>query len=1095
MNLPGLGVLSLDPNVCGAVVCHLGVDQAREMAERPSLKPKPLQVVPLHGTLPKEQQLKAFVTPARGNRKVVVATNLAEASVTIDGIVYVVDSCLVKLDAFCPFNGTSYLNITACSKGSARQRCGRAGRTRAGHCFRLLTESAYHQLHEHTLPEVQRSDLKDVVLTLKCLGVDDVGAFEFPTPPAREALEVALEDLYALGAIDAEARLVEPLGLRMAHGPLPAPLMRLLLLSVEEPHRCAAEASIACAMLTMQPPWLPSQNKDRLLNCKESFAVYEGDLVSVLNIYRQYEVYREKDPEWAKRHLLNAKLLDRAMKVKQQLGMYLAKFNLPEESCGSEVERLQRVACASLFLNSARRLPNGTYRLCGEALTDYAAVYAQAAAVDSAELGEKLTELLQEPRRGGEPKRRRLSNKTPAPVGVRDPIETWLPRLLAAGLPRLSGALVKDHRGLSVLPHPHRMEKKILTSGACHLTISGIAYHTKRACDNCDRPIEDRVWFACAEGCEVDFCCQCHEHLQTLFETGDGQRAVWASRFAAQVAQRALQAPAEERQAFIDILAFDWPLQMFQDLVRALADVADAQVVHLQDGADMDVAADADFWHLVGFLQLLRCANQKPAKERRFGELMLRGPRVPESHFVLGGLDKCDAQAEWERWKRYKDHVRPPEEVVLQAEFQVSGAFALFLVQGPLVPLSFRERCLEADLEDRLVQVKRPVLSCQVPRRPPRSLRLGAAKALSRVDQLKRLEAHFTRERGRGLGVMREFLALAMEAFMSAKSGKNLEEGQALWDYDPNTRTFWFSELPAPLSAQCQSLFRACGVLLAQALLNGTRLQVSFPPLLYSLLLRHIGASAPRLGLTDLASLRPSLAKGLQELLQYEGSDVGEVFPLDWPRGHELCSSNRAEHVEAFVEWFFTEKFRSQLKPFLDGFKDVLHSCDFLQTLVNASQLEQILCGVEEPLDVQQLKVKARVEGFDHDFKEIFWSVLESLDDEQKRRFALFVSACDRRPPEGWQHFELQVQRNGEDDDRLPTVGGAECLHLLHAFIDATLFLGRGLPRAPAGGDHRDGGLWAKLSKLNGVSERVFFLRCAPEDRTTGDLGRKEHSE
>eukprot|EP00913_Durusdinium_trenchii_P004720 g4383.t1 len=423
----------------------------------------------------------------------------------------------------------------------------------------------------------------------------------------------------------------------------------------------------------------------------------------------------------------------------------------------------------------------------------------------------------------------------------------------------------------------------------------------------------------------------------------------------------------------------------------------------------------------------------------RFGELMLRGPRVPESHFVLGGLDKCDAQAEWERWKRYKDHVRPPEEVVLQAEFQVSGAFALFLVQGPLVPLSFRERCLEADLEDRLAQVKRPVLSCQVPRRPPRSLRLGAAKALSRVDQLKRLEAHFTRERGRGLGVMREFLALAMEAFMSAKSGKNLEDDR----------------LPAPLSAQCQSLFRACGVLLAQALLNGTRLQVSFPPLLYSLLLRHIGASAPRLGLTDLASLRPSLAKGLQELLQYEGSDVGEVFPLDWPRGHELCSSNRAEHVEAFVEWFFTEKFRSQLKPFLDGFKDVLHSCDFLQTLVNASQLErpastvllrgiwtqeQILCGVEEPLDVQQLKVKARVEGFDHDFKEIFWSVLESLDDEQKRRFALFVSACDRRPPEGWQHFELQVQRNGEDDDRLPTAYTCFTLLLMPRYSSGEVF-------------------------------------------------------
>ena len=99
------------------------------------------------------------------------------------------------------------------------------------------------------------------MLTLKCLGVDDVGGFEFPTAPARETLELALEELYALGALDAEARLVEPLGLRMAHGPLPAPLMRLLLLAAEEPHRCAQEAAIACAMLTMQQPWLPSQNK------------------------------------------------------------------------------------------------------------------------------------------------------------------------------------------------------------------------------------------------------------------------------------------------------------------------------------------------------------------------------------------------------------------------------------------------------------------------------------------------------------------------------------------------------------------------------------------------------------------------------------------------------------------------------------------------------------------------------------------------------------------------------------------------------------------------------------------------------------------
>ncbi|CAE7600426.1 DHX35, partial [Symbiodinium sp. CCMP2456] len=103
-----------------------------------------------------------------------------------------------------------------------------------------------------------------------------------------------------------------------------APLTRLLLLSAEEPHSCAAEAAAVCAMLSLQAPWLPSQNKDRLATCKESFAVYEGDLVTLLNIYRQYETYRQSDQEWAKRHLLNAKLLDRALRVKQQLGMYLS---------------------------------------------------------------------------------------------------------------------------------------------------------------------------------------------------------------------------------------------------------------------------------------------------------------------------------------------------------------------------------------------------------------------------------------------------------------------------------------------------------------------------------------------------------------------------------------------------------------------------------------------------------------------------------------------------------------------------------------------------------------------------------------------------
>lgn len=176
---------------------------------------------------------------------------------------------------------------------------------------------------------------------------------------------------------------------------------------------------------------------------------------------------------------------------------------------------------------------------------DSAAVYAQSACLAGAEasraLGQRLSELLEEPERAGVQKRRRLWRKTgpPAPI-CHERIEGWLPCMLAAALPRLSGALVKDHRGLSVLPHPHRMEQKILTNGQCHLSISGIVYHTKRACDNCDRPIEDIMWFACAEGCEVDFCARCHTMLQQLFEGRDLDRCFWAESFTLNCAKGAM---------------------------------------------------------------------------------------------------------------------------------------------------------------------------------------------------------------------------------------------------------------------------------------------------------------------------------------------------------------------------------------------------------------------------------------------------------------------------------------------------------------------------------------------------------------------------
>mmetsp|Transcript_23890 Transcript_23890/g.50978 ORF Transcript_23890/g.50978 Transcript_23890/m.50978 type:complete len:463 (+) Transcript_23890:1-1389(+) len=295
--------------------------QAKERAPTPQQRPKPLTAFPLHGALSKEMQLKALVKAPRGARKVVVSTNIAEASVTIEGVVYVVDSCLVKLDAHCPHNGTTYLNIGACSRSSSRQRAGRAGRTRPGFCYRLLTEDAFHSslVPEHSLPEVARTDLKETILFLKCLGVDNVAGFDFVTRPSVETMESALEELYALGAVDEEARVIEPIGPRLAHGPVPLLLMKLMLLAAEPQFSCTSEAAAICAMLSLKDPWLQSTNRDRLSACKASFGVYEGDLVTLLNVYGQYQTYYESDPEWAKRHLLSEALLQRAFRVKRQL--------------------------------------------------------------------------------------------------------------------------------------------------------------------------------------------------------------------------------------------------------------------------------------------------------------------------------------------------------------------------------------------------------------------------------------------------------------------------------------------------------------------------------------------------------------------------------------------------------------------------------------------------------------------------------------------------------------------------------------------------------------------------------------------------------
>merc|ERR1712054_545545 len=181
-------------------------------------------------------------------RKVVVSTNIAETSLTIDGIVYVVDPGFAKQKVYNPRIRVESLLVSPISKASAHQRAGRAGRTRPGKCFRLYTEKAFKkELMEQTYPEILRSNLSAVVLQLKKLGIDDLVHFDFMDPPAPETLMRALEMLNYLSALDDDGDLTE-LGSMMAEFPLDPQLSKMCIASCE--FNCSNEMLSVTAMLT-----------------------------------------------------------------------------------------------------------------------------------------------------------------------------------------------------------------------------------------------------------------------------------------------------------------------------------------------------------------------------------------------------------------------------------------------------------------------------------------------------------------------------------------------------------------------------------------------------------------------------------------------------------------------------------------------------------------------------------------------------------------------------------------------------------------------------------------------------------------------------
>ncbi|KAK9471987.1 P-loop containing nucleoside triphosphate hydrolase protein [Dipodascopsis tothii] len=327
----------------------------------------PLKVYPLYGSLPPQQQQKIFEpappprTPdGQPGRKVVVSTNIAETSLTIDGIVYVVDPGFSKQKVYNPRVRVESLLVSPISKASAQQRAGRAGRTRPGKCFRLYTEEAFKkELKDQSYPEILRSNLASTVLELKKLGIDDLVHFDFMDPPAPETMMRALEELNYLSCLDDDGNLT-PLGRLASEFPLD-PMLAVMLITSPEFY-CSNEILSLTALLSVPNVFIrPNSARKQADEMKMQFSHPDGDHLTLLNVYHAFKSpeAQAKPAQWCYDHFLSLRSLQSADSVRSQLKRIMERNDLDLVSTPFEDRNyyvnIRRALVSGFFMQVAKK--------------------------------------------------------------------------------------------------------------------------------------------------------------------------------------------------------------------------------------------------------------------------------------------------------------------------------------------------------------------------------------------------------------------------------------------------------------------------------------------------------------------------------------------------------------------------------------------------------------------------------------------------------------------------------------------------------------------------------------------------------------------
>ncbi|XP_075212516.1 ATP-dependent RNA helicase DHX33 [Lycorma delicatula] len=335
----------------------------RSILKDPQCSGPPMKVYPLYAALNTSRQLDVFRPAPAGTRKVILSTNIAETSVTISGIKYVIDSGMVKARTHHAGTGLDVLRVQSVSQAQAWQRTGRAGRESAGFCYRVYTKLEFAGMLKNTIPEIQRCSLSSVVLQLLAININPLN-FDFLDKPPKESVVEAINLLHQLGAVECvENPHLTALGKKMSQFPLD-PRFSKIILSASD-FGCLEEVLSIVSLLSVESVFVSAPaKKEEAAAARQKFLSSSGDLITLLNIYRCFNNMKNKK-KWCFDNFMNSWNMEYASEVRTQLTELCRNNNLVISSCGNNMERVRKVFLTGLFMNLAELQRDKSYVTVG----------------------------------------------------------------------------------------------------------------------------------------------------------------------------------------------------------------------------------------------------------------------------------------------------------------------------------------------------------------------------------------------------------------------------------------------------------------------------------------------------------------------------------------------------------------------------------------------------------------------------------------------------------------------------------------------------------------------------------------------------------